>query len=338
MDQTIVNPSALMGLLLVMFAGAGIVLLLRAFVSVKQGTVAVVTMFGKYRRVLRPGLNFRIPLLEKIAMRVSVQNQARELQFAATTQDQAAVNFTAMVLYTVKDSSEQTIQNVAFKFQSEAGFLTALVRSIESAVRSLVAQKRQAEILGIRHEIVSHVKSELDTQLDDWGYHVLDVQINDISFGASIMQSMERVVAAQNERVAAENEGAALLIRETKRAEAEGAAIQIAAKAEMEAARLRGQGVAAFRREVANGMAEAARAMEDAQLDPSFILFAMWTETLRQVAQEGRGNLITLDGSVDGMDRTLRQLMALQTVDPSADPSGPSGPSDMVPPPVAPRH
>lgn len=282
-----------------------------SFVTVKQSTCAVVTMFGKYRRIMQPGLNFRIPLLEKIAVRVSVQNQARELQFQATTMDQAQVNFTAMVLFTVKDASEDMITRVAFKFIDSGSFYTALVRSIESAIRSLVANKAQAEILGLRSEIVAHVKDELDAQLDEWGYHLLDLQINDISFGAAIMQSMERVVAAQNERVAAENEGAALLIRETKRAEAEGAAIQIAAKAEMEASRLRGQGVAAFRQEVANGMAEAARSMENANLDPSFILFSMWTETMRNIASEGSGNLITLDGSTDGMTKTLRQLMTM---------------------------
>jgi regulator of protease activity HflC (stomatin/prohibitin superfamily) len=280
------------------------------FVTVGQNTVAVITMFGKYRRVMLPGLNLKLPFVEKIHSRVAVQNQAVELQFQATTIDQANVNFSTMVLYTVADASEETIKRVAFKFLDTRNFMQALVRSIEGTIRSYVATKRQAEILGLRTEIVLHVKEELDTQLAEWGYHLLDLQVNDISFGAAITQSMERVVASNNERVAAENEGAALLIRETKRAEAEGAAIKIAASAEMEAARLRGQGVAAFRREVAQGMAEAARAMEDAHLDPSFVLFAMWTEAIRHFAAEGQGNLITLDGSLDGMSNTIRQMMA----------------------------
>lgn len=291
-----------------------LILLIKSFTTVQQGTCAVVTMFGKHRRIMQAGLNVKIPFLERVAVRVPVQNQAQELQFQATTRDQAQVNFTAMVLFSVKDSSEEMIKKVAFKFVNYASFQTALIRSIESAIRSLVAAKAQAEILGLRSEIVSHVKDELDTQLEEWGYHLLDLQINDISFGAAIMQSMERVVAAQNERVAAENEGAALLIRETKKAEAEGAAIQIAAKAEMEAARLRGQGVAAFRQEVAAGMAEAAKAMEVAHLDPSFILFSMWTETMRHVASESTGNLITFDGSTDGMRDALRQMTLLSEI------------------------
>lgn len=302
-------PALVLGLVVLVVA--------RPFVTVEQATVAVITMFGKYRRILGPGLHLKIPVLERVYSRVPVQNQSAELSFQATTADQAGVNFSAMLLYTVSDGSEATITKVAFKFVSAQAFMQALVRSIEGTIRSFVATKRQAEILGLRTEIVEHVKAELDGQLADWGYHLLDLQINDISFGAGITQSMERVVASQNERTAAENEGAALLIRETKRAEAEGAAIKIAAAAEMEAARLRGQGVAAFRQEVATGMAEAARATEEAGLDPAFVLFAMWTESIRHVAENGRGNLITLDGSPAGMESTWRQMMALAQVGPS---------------------
>jgi regulator of protease activity HflC (stomatin/prohibitin superfamily) len=311
------------------------------FVTVGQNTVAVITMFGKYRRIMLPGLNFKLPFVEKIHSRVAVQNQAVELQFQATTVDQANVNFSTMVLYSVADASEETIKRVAFKFLDSRNFMQALVRSIEGTIRSYVATKRQAEILGLRTEIVQHVKEELDTVLAEWGYHLLDLQVNDISFGAAITQSMERVVASNNERVAAENEGAALLIRETKKAEAEGAAIKIAAAAEMEAARLRGQGVAAFRREVAQGMAEAAKAMEDADLDPSFVLFAMWTEAIRHFANEGEGNLITLDGSLDGMTSTIRQMMAAGHVIGGGDPasgngSGPPTAEAWAPPPGPP--
>jgi regulator of protease activity HflC (stomatin/prohibitin superfamily) len=283
-------------------------------VTVQQGTVAVITLFGKYRRIMRPGLNFRIPLLERVHLRISIQNRAVELQFQAITSDQANVYFTAMLLYSVLDHAEETIKNVAFKFVNPESFMQALVRSVEGTVRSYVATKRQADILGQRQEIIAHVKEELDTQLEEWGYHLLDLQVNDITFDQVITQSMAQVVASNNLKIAATNEGEALLIRKTKEAEAEGAAIRISAQAEKEAAQLRGQGVALFRAEVAQGMAEAAARMEEAHLDPSFILFAMWTEALRHFANEGTGNAIFLDGSTDGMTETVRRMMALQTL------------------------
>lgn len=316
--------SAALGALLILVALLVIVALL-ALTTVQQGFIAVVTMFGKYRRIMRPGLNVRIPLIERIHQRISTQNRAVELQFQAITNDQANVYFTAMLLYAVLNEAEDTIKNVAFKFVNDQNFMQALVRSIEGTIRSYVATKRQAEILGLRSEIIAHVKEELDQALEQWGYHLLDLQVNDITFDQVITQSMAQVVASNNLKIAATNEGEALLIRKTKEAEAEGAAIRISAQAEKEAAQLRGQGVALFRSEVAGGMAAAADRMAGANLDPSFVLFAMWTESLRQVAAEGRGNAIFLDGSVGGMEATLRQIMALDLQN--------SRPGDDLPPP-----
>jgi regulator of protease activity HflC (stomatin/prohibitin superfamily) len=126
------------------------------------------------------------------------------------------------------------------------------------------------------------------------------------------MESMSKVVASNNLKAAAENEGQALLITKTKSAEAEGNAIKIAAEAERTAAQLRGQGVALFRQEVAKGMSEAAREMHDANLDASFLLFSMWTESIKHFAETGKGNTIFLDGSPDNMQRTVHQLMSQQ--------------------------
>src|SRR6188768_1960840 len=92
----------------------GIIFVISMFVTVQQGNIAVVTVFGKYRRILRPGLNVRIPLIEKIHSRISIQNRSVELSFQATTLDQANVNFKAMLLYSVFDQHEKTIKNVAF--------------------------------------------------------------------------------------------------------------------------------------------------------------------------------------------------------------------------------
>ncbi len=288
-----------------------LVIVFSGLVTVNQGTIAVITMFGKYRRVLRPGLNFKIPLLEQIYKRISIQNRSVELEFQAVTIDQANVYFKSMLLYSVQNEGEETIKKVAFKFISDKDLMQALVRTIEGNIRSYVATKRQAEILGQRKEIVDYVKSEIDHTLEEWGYHLQDLQINDITFDQAIMESMSRVVASNNLKAAAENEGQALLITKTKGAEAEGNAIKIAAEAEREAARLRGQGVALFRQEVAKGMTEAAEQMKQANLDTNVILFSMWTEAVKNFAEYGKGNIIFLDGSADGMEKTMKQIQAL---------------------------
>jgi len=277
--------------------------------------VAVVTMFGKFQRVMTPGLNFKIPLLERIFRRVSLQNRSMELQFQAITSDQANVNFSAMLLFAVLDQREDTIKNVAFKFVDEQNLMQALTRTVEGSVRGFVATKKQSEILGLRREIVEDVKEQLDQTLEEWGYHLIDLQMNDIAFDTVIMQSMAKVVASNNLKAAAENEGQALLITKTKQAEAEGNAIRIAAEAERQAAQLRGQGIALFREEVAKGMTLAAREMQQANMDTSAILFTMWTEAIKHFAENGKGNVIILDGSTEGMQRTIQQVMALGRLD-----------------------
>ncbi|MDB5241355.1 MAG: protease [Spirosoma sp.] len=300
-----------MNFLFVLLALAALIIYL-SIVVVQQGTVAVITIFGKYARVMGPGLNFKIPFIEMIYRRISIQNRSVELAFQAITADQANVNFKAMLVYSVLNQGEETIKNVAFKFIDEASFMQALIRTIEGSIRSFVATKRQSEILALRSEIIEHVKYQLDTLLESWGYHLTDLQLNDIAFDEVIMRSMAQVVASSNLKAAAENEGQALLITKTKAAEAEGNAIKISAEAEKTAAQLRGQGVALFREEVAKGMAESAKVMSEADLDASLILFSIWTEAVKHFAEASKGNVIFLDGSTDGMEKTMKQLMAIE--------------------------
>lgn len=282
---------------------------------VKQGTVAVVTIFGKYRRTMHPGFNLRIPGIEIIHKRISIQNKSIEMEFAAITLDQANVVFKSMLLFAVHDEKEETIKKVAFKFIDEKSFMQTLIRSIEGSIRSYVASKKQNEVLGLRKEIVGEVKEHLDHSLESWGFNLLDLQINDITFDEAIMRSMAQVVASNNLKAAAENEGQALLITKTKAAEAEGNAIRIAAQAEMEAAEMRGKGNAMFRENVAKGLALAGKEMEAGKVPPTFMLFTMWLDSMKHVSEHSKGNVIFFDGSNEGMDRTMRQMQAMEKIE-----------------------
>src|ERR1700710_812283 len=302
------EPSVIALLVVLFFL---LVIVMSSFVSVKQGTIAVITVFGKYRRILTPGLNFKLPFIENIYSKISIQNRSVELEFQAVTFDQANVYFKAMLLYSVLDQQEETIKNVAFKFVDDRNLMQALIRTVEGSIRAFVATKRQSEVLILRRDIVEHVKEQLDVILEGWGYHLQDLQLNDITFDDVIMKSMSQVVASNNLKAAAENEGQALLITKTKAAEAEGNAIKISAEAERQASQLRGQGVALFRQEVAKGMSVAAQEMSEAKLDSSMILFSIWTESIKHFAENSTGNVIFLDGSTDAMQQTMKEMMAL---------------------------
>ena len=174
--------------------------------TINQGTIGVVTRLGKYHSIKRPGLNFKVPFLDQLYKRVSIQNRSVELEFQAVTVDQANVYFKSMLLYSVLNIDEDTIKNVAFKFISEKDLMQALIRTVEGSIRAFVSTKKQAEVLNVRRDIVENVKEQVDVQLESWGYHLQDLQINDITFDEAIITSMSKVVASNNLKAAAEND------------------------------------------------------------------------------------------------------------------------------------
>src|SRR5258707_13620159 len=162
-------------------AAVGLVFPFPWFRSVPQATVAVITVFGKYRRVMREGLNVKFPW-EKVFQRLSLQNRALQLEFQAITQDQANVKFATMVLYAVAGSEEEAIKKAVFSFASGREFQLALQRTIDGSIRQFVATTKQSDILRMRAEIVEHTKRNLDEVVLAWGYVVRDIQITDMTF------------------------------------------------------------------------------------------------------------------------------------------------------------
>ena len=129
-----------------------------SFYTINQGFIGVITMFGRYQRIARPGLRMKLPLIESVLKKVSIQNRSVELEFQAVTQDQANVYFKSMLLYAVQNSDEETIKRVAFKFISDKDLMQALIRTVEGSIRAFVATKKQAEVLNVRRDIVENVK------------------------------------------------------------------------------------------------------------------------------------------------------------------------------------
>jgi regulator of protease activity HflC (stomatin/prohibitin superfamily) len=287
--------------------------------TVAQATVAVVTVFGKYRRVMREGLNFKMPW-EVVSHRLSLQNRALQLEFQAITQDQANVKFATMVLYAVAGSDEDAIKKAVFSFATPQEFQLALQRTIDGSIRQFVATQKQADILGMRAEIVEHTKKNLDEVVLAWGYVVRDIQITDMTFDKEIIDSMARVVSSKNLLAAAANEGAALLVKRTKDAEAEAAYKTIGAEADKKAAALRGEGLALFRKNIAIGMKEAADSFKSAGVDTRFLLFLEYTDALKYVSEHSQGKVIFMDNGASAPSKVLQGLFGMLTDLPEGPP------------------
>ncbi len=291
--------------------------------TVPQGTVGVVTVFGKYHRVMREGLNFKMPW-ENVAHRLSLQNRALQLEFQAITQDQANVKFATMVLYAVADADEQAIKKAVFSFATMDEFQLALQRTIDGSIRQFVATTKQSDILGMRAEIVDHTKKNLDEVVLNWGYVVRDIQITDMTFDKEIIDSMARVVSSKNLLAAASNEGAALLVKRTKDAEAEAAYKTIGAQAEKTASALRGEGLALFRKNIAVGMKEAADSLKSAGVDARFLLFLEYTDALKYVAEHSQGKVVFMDNSAAAPSRVIQGLYGVLADVDGVSPAGPA--------------
>jgi regulator of protease activity HflC (stomatin/prohibitin superfamily) len=280
------------------------------FRSVPQATVSVVTLFGKFHRIMREGLNFKFPW-ERVSYRLSLQNRALQLEFQAITQDQANVKFATMVLYAVAGNEEGAIKKAVFSFASPSEFQLALQRTIDGSIRQFVATTKQSDILGMRAEIVEHTKKNLDEVVLAWGYVVRDIQITDMTFDKEIIDSMARVVSSKNLLAAASNEGAALLVKRTKDAEAEAAYKTIGAEADKKASALRGEGLALFRKNIAEGMKEAASLLHDSGVNAEFLLFLEYTDALKYVADHSQGKVIFMDNGASAATRIVQGIAGM---------------------------
>src|SRR6202050_756928 len=300
------SSGPIFSLIIVLFL---LVMVARAlFRTVPQATVAVVTVFGKYHRIMREGLNFKLPW-EHVGYRLSLQNRALQLEFQAITQDQANVKFATMVLYAVAASEEEAIKKAVFSFASPQEFQLALQRTIDGSIRQFVATTKQSDILGMRAEIVEHTKKNLDEVVLNWGYVVRDIQITDMTFDKEIIDSMARVVSSKNLLAAASNEGAALLVKRTKDAEAEAAYKTIGAEADRKASALRGEGLALFRKNIASGMKEAAESLKAAGVDNRFLLFLEYTDALKDVPYKPQGKVIFMDNGASAPSRVVQGII-----------------------------
>jgi regulator of protease activity HflC (stomatin/prohibitin superfamily) len=292
--------------------------------TIPQATVGVVTVFGRYSRIMREGLNFKMPW-ENVVYRLSLQNRALQMEFQAITQDQANVKFATMVLYAVAASGEDAIKKAVFSFASPQEFQLALQRTIDGSIRQFVATTKQSDILGMRAEIVDHTKKNLDEVVLAWGYVVRDIQITDMTFDQVIMDSMARVVSSKNLLAAASNEGAALLVKRTKDAEAEAAYKTIGAEAEKKASALRGEGLALFRTNVAAGMKTAAESLRDAGVDANFLLFLEYTDALKYVSDHSQGKVLFMDSGAGAATKVVQGILSM-AADLSVTPPPPPSP------------
>ncbi len=261
-----------------------IFIVIQGFFVVKQQTVALVERFGKFKSVRRAGFQWKIPIVDRIAGRVSLKVQQLDVMVETKTSDDVFVRLKVSVQYLILPDS---VYDAFYKLDNPHAQITAYIFDV---VRAEVPRLKLDDVFEKKDDIAIAVKRELDEAMLSYGYGIVKALVTDIDPAEEVKISMNRINASEREKMVAEYEGEAERIRIVKIAEAEA-----------ESKRLQGQGIADQRREIAKGledsMAVLNRAGINSQEASALIVITQHYDTLSAVGQNTRSNLILLPNS-----------------------------------------
>jgi len=289
--------SANMGLLWTLVI-IGAVLLLSMIRIVPQNHVAVVEFLGKYQRTLSAGLNFVIPILERVSVQVNLAIRNFLFELDAVSKDKVQVRLKSNLIYAVSVGKvTQYWYELTDPKQTIASF-------VENYVRSFVATQTHEELLEKREEISAYLVQHLNEKFMAWGIIIHGYQLMDIVFPTVITDAMSRVVASQRLREAAMNEAEATKVRVVKEAEAE-----------KESRVLLGEGVAGERQAIIDGLK---RSIDDMKGIPglnthevmNLIVMSQYFDTVKAIGMSQNSKVMFIDPAPEGANNMLQQLSA----------------------------
>ena len=123
--------------------------------NIPEGSVGVVSRFGRITETLNPGFNFKFPW--DYVNTLSVQNQAIEIDFIAITIDQISVYFNCTILFSVIGNHKSMIKRAAYSFASESEFEICLQRIVKNETRAYVTTKRKVELIWLPQDFIDEV-------------------------------------------------------------------------------------------------------------------------------------------------------------------------------------
>ncbi|ARV09723.1 SPFH domain-containing protein [Winogradskyella sp. PC-19] len=279
------------------FAFFGVVILLGAVFTVKQQTAAIVERFGKFSRISHAGLRFKIPLIERIAGRLSLKIQQLDVIIETKTLDDVFVRLKVSVQYKV---IKEKVYEAFYKLDYPHDQITSYVFDV---VRAEVPKMKLDDVFVRKDDIAIAVKAELNEAMMTYGYDIIKTLVTDIDPDAQVKEAMNRINASEREKIAAQFEGDAARILIVEKA-----------KAEAESKRLQGQGIADQRREIARGLEESVEVLNkvgiNSQEASALIVVTQHYDTLQSIGQETNSNLILLPNSPQAGSNMLNDMVA----------------------------
>ncbi|MDH3323379.1 MAG: SPFH domain-containing protein [Flavobacteriaceae bacterium] len=273
-----------------------LIIIASAFI-VKHQTAVIIERFGKFSTIRHAGLNFKIPLVDRIAARVSLRIQQLDVVVETKTKDDVFVHLKISVQYVIK---RDKVYDAFYKLQNPHEQITSYVFDL---VRAEVPGLKLDDVFEKKDEIALAIKRELSEAMLDYGYDIVKALVTDIDPDGSVKEAMNRINAAEREKVAAQHEGDAQRILIVERA-----------KAEAESKRLQGKGIADQRREIARGLEESVDTLNKAGINPqeasALIVITQHYDTLQSIGADSSSNLILLPNNPTAASNMLNDMTA----------------------------
>ena len=275
----------------------GLLLLMGTFFMVKQQTAAVVERFGKFVNTRHSGLQLKIPVIDRVAGRLSLRIQQLDVVVETKTKDDVFVKIKVSVQFKViKDK----VYDAFYKLDFPQDQITSYVFDV---VRAEVPKMILDDVFEKKDDIAIAVKGELNEAMKNYGFDIIKTLVTDIDPDAQVKESMNRINASEREKVAAQFEGDAQRILIVERA-----------KAEAESKRLQGQGIADQRREIARGLEDSVKVLNNVDINSqeasALIVVTQHYDTLQSVGSASNSNLILMPNSPQAGSEMLNNMVA----------------------------
>ena len=266
--------------------------------TVRQQSSAVIERFGRFKRLCAPGLNWRIPIIDRVAERVSLRIQQLDVDVETKTKDNVFVMTKVSVQFQVLPDN---VVSAYYQLNDPGRQITSYVFDL---VRAEIPKLTLDEVFERKDDVATAVKSELSSVMADFGYGIVKALVTDINPDETVKASMNAINAAQRERVAAEERGEAEKILQVKQAEAEA-----------ESKKLQGHGIADQRSAIVDGLRESVLEFQQgvpgtaAQDVMSLVLITQYFDMLKDLGDNSRTNTIFVDHSPGGMSNVRDMVL-----------------------------
>jgi len=271
--------------------------LFAALFTVKQQTAVIIERFGKFLSIRQSGLHFKVPLIDRIAGRISLKIQQLDVLIETKTKDDVFVKLKVSVQFKV---IKLKAYDAFYKLDFPHDQITSYVFDV---VRAEVPKMKLDGVFVKKDDIAIAVKTELNEAMMDYGYDIIKTLVTDIDPDSQVKEAMNRINASEREKIAAQFEGDAARILIVEKA-----------KAEAESKRLQGQGIADQRREIARGLEESVEVLNkvgiNSQEASALIVVTQHYDTLQSIGQQTNSNLILLPNSPQSGSNMLNDMVA----------------------------